>query len=217
MDRVTVSSSATHAHGHLIHALYTRRNQRLPSPVSTSTTIDGLFEELLSHILAYCLSIPPAEFFANDSQKGAPPPSRTPRPTQLLRVSRRWLRVGTPLLCASVRVLRLERGRKDLDALVTHMPALRHLGVDLDVKRRRGVAGCESSAFVGLAPDELYVRFQDAPFESRRIEDARAAVFGCGVMRLAPEAAYQSDPMLPQVYDTVVIGHRAGAPAALPV
>ncbi|GJE91923.1 hypothetical protein PsYK624_080750 [Phanerochaete sordida] len=164
--------------------------------------MDTLLEELLAHILAFCFYVPPAHFFANDAQKGARLPTQTPRPAQLLRVARRWLRIGTPLLYASVRVhdaraacalarffrahprvgaavrsLRLARGGKDLCALVAHMPGLRALGVDLDVRRRYSAAGFACEAFAALRIEELYVRFKDVPWASRRTEEARAVMF----------------------------------------
>ncbi|GJE91941.1 hypothetical protein PsYK624_080930 [Phanerochaete sordida] len=161
--------------------------------------MDRLPDELLRETLSYNLLIPHAEFLYYHDRFDDDPPA--PRPARLLRVSKRWLRTGTPLLyecvrlrtpahtaavaqlfrahprvAQGVRCLRLEGGLgKDLVHVAKYTTGLRCLYVDLQIKSVHSIAGLEK-ALPLLKPVELYIR-EETYRDNKTIIEARTILY----------------------------------------
>ncbi|KIP08944.1 hypothetical protein PHLGIDRAFT_354460 [Phlebiopsis gigantea 11061_1 CR5-6] len=140
------------------------------------TIPDGLLHDILSA----CLTISPELFFRFPTQ--VPRTSRTSRNTQLLRVSKQWLRVGRPLLYSSltlseaartkevafvlkhdprlgrsIRYLRLEGGYcKELLTIVELASSIEGLYVNLEIESSDSIVGLRKSLHI-LKPRVLYL------------------------------------------------------------
>lgn len=148
----------------------------------------ALPEELIHDILEMRLFISPAQFFAFPSHEfarwGAPPRRDVDRPpaSDLLLVSKRWLRIGSRLLYKCVRIsmthhtiaiaellkknpalgtairsLRLDGGMgKELYTIIDHAPNIESLYVSLHFRPSQGIAGLRQ-ALPLLNPTKLYL------------------------------------------------------------
>ncbi|GJE91929.1 hypothetical protein PsYK624_080810 [Phanerochaete sordida] len=164
--------------------------------------MDRLPEEILRAILAYNLRIPHAEFLLyRDYYHGAAAPD-PPRSASHLLVSKRWLRVGTPLLyeCirlrrpehtavvaqllrahphvgAAVRCLRLEGGLgKELAHVAKHITGLRSLYVDVRVKSAHSIAGLKKALSM-LNPVGLYIKEQTRHSTNKKMLEVRSLLY----------------------------------------
>ncbi|GJE97708.1 hypothetical protein PsYK624_139290 [Phanerochaete sordida] len=161
-------------------------------------------EELLREILSHNLTTALDAFFHFHFRWEGParvlyvPPSRS---SHLLLVSKRWLRVGTPLLYASLRLaspehagvvatlfrrepgvgravrwLRLEGGfGRDLGHVVKLAPGIHSVYVGLEMRSRDSVAGLKH-AFAALSPVCLWIE-DDAHRGNRKIHEARMLLY----------------------------------------
>ncbi|GJE91924.1 hypothetical protein PsYK624_080760 [Phanerochaete sordida] len=99
--------------------------------------MDRLPEEILRDILAYDLRVPHAEFLFYRDWHGDPP--ALPRPACHLLVSKRWLRVGTPLLYECMRLKKPEHTA----AIAQLFRAHPHVGAAVRCLRLEGGFGKE--------------------------------------------------------------------------
>ena len=114
-------------------------------------------EELICAILAICLSIPPQDFFRIPNckqERGALP---TAEISDILTVSRRWYRIGTPLLYSSLPISNAAAAETIIGVL-TQYPDVGHATRNIRVE-----AGAEGNlhAIASLTPkvQKLYIAF----------------------------------------------------------
>ncbi|GJE91945.1 hypothetical protein PsYK624_080970 [Phanerochaete sordida] len=165
-------------------------------------TSASLPDEILHEILSYSLSVPHDEFlrFHDDTSAGwLEQPIH--RHAELLLVSKRWLRVGTPLLYRylrlstpahtaavanlfrahpeigrAVRGLRLEGGLgKDLALVAQHLPNLHSLALSLRMKSTVSVAGLKK-ALPLFSPVHFYLA-HGYRRENKKVIEVRKLLF----------------------------------------
>ena len=129
--------------------------------------LSSLPEELLREILLYCFYIPPEQFFDFPVPRWATyltPKVKPLKLSQLLLVSKQWLRVGTPLLYSSLRLTQTTH-TKAVAALVKANP---NLGKAIRSLKLEGGYGNDLFTIVKLAPNitNLYVNLEILSSES---------------------------------------------------
>lgn len=161
-------------------------------------------EELLREILSLRLSLSEKQFCkfhsAFGSEKYSPQSS-----SDILLVSKRWLRIGTPLLYESVHIwntgctktvaslvrsnpvvgkairrLRIEGGcGKDLYTIVEHAPNIRTLYINSYFKTAEGITGLRKALPV-MRPEKLYFHFAGpGPRLNKAVVEAKALLDSC--------------------------------------
>lgn len=171
---------------------------------TTTASMDAVLpEEILREILVYNIHIPHAYFLRCWTGYESCGRRIACRSADALLVSKRWLRVGTPLLYAclvlsspehtravaallrehphvgaSVRCLKLRGGLgKELGELARHLPNLQKLFIDLRIKAAHSVTGLKK-ALPLLAPIHLYLDRPRSSRDNKRVEEVRVALSG---------------------------------------
>ena len=127
--------------------------QSSPSLLPPMMSERGLPEELLREILVICLEVAPSDFFRFPTlQDNTRSPTRN---TDLLLVSKRWLRVCTPLLYTSLR-LREPSHAVSTAALLSENPGLGNAIINLRIE---GDCGASLVDVLKLTPrvQRLYI------------------------------------------------------------
>lgn len=132
--------------------------------------LSNLPEETIHEILSLCIT--PLHFFGKydrSGYSGNPPADR--RNSQLLLVSKQWLRIGTPILYRHLRLTNQERTRTVAQVLAAN----EGLGLAIRALRLEGGMGRELGKIVSCAPniESLYlarytIRYNDSLAGLRR-------------------------------------------------
>lgn len=171
------------------------------------TTIHKLPEELFREILSYAFHLTPDDFCGArtrwDSLSNATVPGRRERGTcqHLLLVSKKWLRIGLPLLYASlairapahastvaavfvttpafgraVRHLKVFGGYgRHMGAIASACPNVETLYADINVKSNESIVGLQR-ALALLSPVRLHVESRDS-WENKKMRAQRTLVY----------------------------------------